>query len=194
MSASIFQPGRWLLAAVLPGLAPAAPASLIIDPAQSRIEVVVKATVDSFTATLSTYKAAIEVDSGRVTAATLAFDFTEVHTGKAARDEAMNAWQDTSLHPRCVFTLGSLNAEADGHLTAHGTLGLHGVVRPLAFPVHIATDQTVYVIDGEATLDTRDYGLPVIRKFGLLKVAPVVTVRFHLQGAAGSRPDNVPAR
>jgi iron complex transport system substrate-binding protein len=37
---------------------------------------------------------------------------------------------------------------------------------------------------GDASLDTREFGLPVIRLFGLLKVDPVVRVRFHLQGTA----------
>jgi len=185
MSSFILRSGVWILAVVCPVFATTAPASLVLDPAQSRVEVVVKATVDSFTATLSTYKAHIEVDSGRVTAATLAFDFADVHTGKAARDEAMNTWQETPLHPKCRFALGSLTADASGRLTAHGTLVLHDVSRELDFPVYITTDQRLYAIDGEAPVDTRDFGLPIIRKFGLLKVAPVVVVRFHLQGAVG---------
>jgi hypothetical protein len=31
-------------------------------------------------------------------------------------------------------------------------------------------------------VDTRDYGLPIIRVFGLLKVDPLVHVQFHLEG------------
>ena len=43
-------------------------------------------------------------------------------------------------------------------------------------------------IDGETMLDTRDYGLPVFRKFIFLSVDPKVRVRFHLLGKlAGSR-------
>jgi hypothetical protein len=32
-------------------------------------------------------------------------------------------------------------------------------------------------------IDTREHGLPVIRLLGLLKVDPLVTVRFHLQAS-----------
>lgn len=165
-------------------LATAKPAPLIIDPVQSHVEVIVKATVDSFTGTLAGYKADINVDGGRVTTATLTFEFADVKTGKAGRDEAMHAWQDTPHHPHVVFTLRSLTIEAD-QPTAHGDLMLHDVVRSIVFPVIITTDQTLYAIDGEVPLDTRDFGLPIIRKFGLLKVDPLVKVRFHLQGSVG---------
>jgi polyisoprenoid-binding protein YceI len=160
----------------------ATPAPLLINPEQSRVEVVVKATVDSFIALLPVYQATINVDNGRVTDARFTFEFADVHTGKAARDEAMLAWEDAEHHPRGAFTLESITGEA-GRLTARGELNLHDVVRKIAFPITISKDKNVYAIDGEATLDTRDFGLSVIRKFGLLKVDPLVKVRFHLQGS-----------
>lgn len=178
----------WLLGGVLPLLAAAAPAPLAIDLAQSRIEIVVKATIDSFTATLSAYKADVQVDAGRVTAATITFDFADVQTGKPGRDETMHAWQDTPRHPHGVFSLRSLTTDAAGRTTAQGSLVFHEVARELDFPVSITTDRRLYAIDGEASLDTRDFALPIIRKFGLLKVDPVVKVRFHLQGSDAARP------
>ncbi len=165
----------------------AAPERLIIDPAQSRVEVAVKATLDSFTGKLAACKAAITVDGGHIATASVRFNFSDIHTGKESRDEAMNEWQETTKHPEVVFTLAALEPAADGHFKACGVLMLHGVSREIVFPVAVITDRRVYAIDGEALLDTRDFRLPVIRKFGLLKVEPLVTVRFHLQGAVAGR-------
>lgn len=178
------------LLAAASGLA-AAERPLVIDPRQSQVEVVVKATVDSFTARLADYRATIRVDPDReqVTTARFAFRFEDVKTGKDKRDKEMHAWQNTSLYPDGHFELTALdpspngNGKANGHVTARGTLTFHGVSRELAFPVAITTDKTAYAIDGEVEIDTRDFGLPVIRKFAVLKVDPNVKVRFHLQGS-----------
>lgn len=177
----------FILVCLLPVFASAAPVPLVVDTAQSRVEVVVKATVDSFTGTLDAYTADIAVDAGRVVAATFGFRFDQVHTGKDGRDAAMHEWQETPKHPDGLFTLKTIETGADGRLTARGSLAFHGVTKDIAFPVSVTTDQKLYSIDGEAPLDTREFGLPVIRKFGLLKVDPVVKIRFHLQGSAGAR-------
>jgi polyisoprenoid-binding protein YceI len=161
----------------------AAPEPLVIDLAQSRVEIVVKATVDSFTGKLEAYKAAVAVEGGHIATASFRFNGSAIRTGKEGRDEAMNDWLETSKYSEAVFTLASLEPTTEGHFKAHGTLMLHGVSRGIVFPVSVITDRAVYAIDGEAQLDTRDFGLPVIRKFGLLKVDPLVKVRFHLQGA-----------
>lgn len=176
-----------VLVALLPAFAFAAPAPLVVDTAQSRVEVVVKATVDSFTGTLDAYTADISVDAGRVVAATFGFRFDQVHTGKDGRDTAMHEWQETPKHPDGLFTLKAIETGADGRLTARGSLVFHGVTKDIAFPVSVTTDRKLYAIDGEAPLDTRDFGLPIIRKFALLKVDPVVKIRFHLQGAVAVR-------
>ena len=177
----------FVLAGLLPVFAVAAPAPLIVDPAQSHIEVVVKATVDSFTGTLDAYTADISVDAGRVVAASFGFRFDQVHTGKDGRDAAMHEWQETPKHPDGLFTLTAIETAADGRLTAKGSLAFHGVTKDIAFPVSVTTDRKLYSIDGEAPIDTREFGLPIIRKFALLKVDPIVKVRFHLQGVVAAR-------
>jgi hypothetical protein len=50
------------------------------------------------------------------------------------------------------------------------------------FPFTTSISNGLVVLDGTAVLDTRDFGLPVIRTLWLLKVDPVVRVHFHLQG------------
>ncbi|CAM3039260.1 YceI family protein [Rariglobus hedericola] len=176
-----------LIAGLLPVFAIAAPSPLAIDPGQSHIEIAVKATAASFTGKLDAYTAVIAVESGHVTSATFTFNFADVRTGKEARDEAMNEWQETPKYPKAGFTLKSIDTAADGKLTARGVLTLHNVARAIAFPLSITSDQKIYAIDGHAVFDTRDFGLPIIRKFGLLKVDPLVEVHFHLQGSVNVR-------
>jgi polyisoprenoid-binding protein YceI len=177
-----------LLALLTVVSATAAERNLVVDRALSRVEVGVKATVDSFVAKLSVYDAAIRLDATapHVTAAVFRFKFADIKTGKPDRDEQMNAWQQTATFPDADFTLSSLTPAAEGRFLARGRLRLHGVERELSFPVSITSDQTLFAVDGEAKFDTRDFGLPVIRKFALLKVDPLVTVRFHLQGAVAA--------
>lgn len=170
----------WLGAA----LVRAASVPLVIDLTQSRIEVVVKATVDSFTGTLDNYDAGVWVDeeTGAVAKARVAFHFADVKTGKADRDTAMHEWQDTEKNPDGLFALSALTRNEAGAMTATGTLALHGQAKEIEFPVAVTHDGGLYGIDGDVTLDTQEFGLPVIRKFLVLKVDPVVHVRFHLQG------------
>ena len=176
-----------LIFALLPlagSWAGAAEQALVMDGARSSVEIEVKATVDSFTGRLDAFDAAVTVDpaTGRVAGARFAFHFADVHTGNGGRDEQMNAWQDTAHHPDGVFVLGSLAPAEGGGFFAKGTLTLHDVAREISFPVVVTHDGARYAIDGDAALDTRDFGLPIIKKFLLLKVEPVVHVRFHLQG------------
>lgn len=159
---------------------------LSIDKGQSRVEIMVKATVDSFAGTLADYQPEIRVDreTGRVLRAEVTFHFSDVKTGKADRDEQMHHWQATEKFPDGRFTLGTLTPETNGHFIATGRLTFHGITQELSFPVTITTDRKLFALDGEVVVDTRQFGLPVIRKFMVLRVDPIVRVHFHLQGVA----------
>ena len=158
--------------------------TLQLDPQQSRIEVAVHATMDSFTAQLPRFQTDIVYDpaAGTVERATLVFDFHDLLTGKTRRDEEMHHWQETEHFPIGRFELNELQRVQPGRYVAHGILQLHGVRRPVQFPVLLAGNENTLSIDGEARLDVQDFGLKRIRKFGLLRVDPEVTVQFHLQG------------
>lgn len=176
---------------------------LAVDAAHSRVEVVVKATVDSFVGKLDAYDAAILIDPalGEVVGARFSFHFADVKTGKADRDAAMHEWQGTQAHPDGEFTLAAIERDPAGSgRRARGTLVLHGRSKEIVFPVSITRAGGDYALDGDAALDTRDYGLPVVRKLMVLKVDPEVHVRFHLQGkladavSAPVKPDAVGAK
>lgn len=172
-----------LVAAAVVGTASAAERPLMIDRAQSRIEIAVKATLDSFVGQLTTFEPRIVVaEDGAVTSAEVAFRFHDVRTGKEGRDKAMHKWQETERFPEGRFVLTALQRRADGQATATGRLTLHGQTQELNFPVSLHRDGPRYALDGDAPVDVRDYGLPAIRLFAVLRVDPVVHVRFHLQG------------
>jgi len=177
----------WVGCLLAASVAAAANVPLVLDTAQSRVAVEVHATVDSFTARLQAYEAAIAVDpdTAQVSQAHVSFRFTDVLTGKDDRDKQMHDWQDTAHFPDGSFRLLTLTPEAAGWMAA-GTLTMHGQSREIRFPLTVTHEGDLYAIDGVATLDTRDFGLPVIRKFMVLKVDPVVLVRFHLQGRLGA--------
>lgn len=164
--------------------ASAAGRTVDLDKAHSQVDVAVKATVDSFTAHLTAFDAAIVVDetSPRPLSAEFRFQFANLKTGKEGRDTEMLHWEDTTKYPVGVFTLKTISPLEGSRYTAQGTLQFHGVLREISFPVSIKSDAERWSIDGDAPLDTREYGLPVIRKFAVMKVAPVVGVHFHLQG------------
>ena len=167
----------------------AAPVALSVTTSASRIEISVKATVDSFVGSLSAYEVAVQVDpqSQVVSSATFAFHFSDVRTGNEKRDKEMLAWEEVGKFPDGRFELTSLSPEGQGKYSAKGQMTLHGQTREVSFPVTIAQSGAGFTIDGDATLDTRQYGLPVIKKFALLKVDPLVVVHFHLVGTAVGR-------
>ncbi len=174
-----------LLAGVLAGSVPAAERSVAIDKTSSRIEIAVKATMDSFVGKLTDYTPTVRMDpeTGKVTAATIAFLFSDVKTGNEKRDHEMHVWQQTEKFPAGTFSLTALEAETGGKLTARGTLTFHGVAQPLSFPVTVTRNGSSMTVEGDAVVDTLSFGLPVIHKFAVLKVDPLVTVHFHLVGA-----------
>ena len=178
-----------LLAAALLALPLAAGAKgvpWVLDRAASHLDVAVTSTVTSFVARLETFDVAIALDpeSGRVESTAFHADLVAVKTGRADRDHNMIGWLQTNQFPRVDFELNAVERSPDGTLTAHGRLQLHGQQHDLSFPLTLAVSHRRATLDGTATLDTRDYGLPIIR-FWLLTVDPVVRVHFHLQGSLG---------
>lgn len=178
------------LSAGLALAAVAADTPLKIDRARSFVDVEVKATVDSFTGRLEKYQAAITADSAtkRIKAAKFEFRFADLKTGKPDRDAKMLAWLG-SPEAAGVFDLGVLALTPDGQGQANGRLTFHGVSERIEFPVTVVRDGLGYTIKGEAEIDHRNWGLKVIRMMGLLKVDPVVRVKFQVVGELPPPPE-----
>jgi polyisoprenoid-binding protein YceI len=176
-----FRPKLWLylLAVVVANGSP-----VLVDPNHSSIDIAVKATIGSFVAQLRDFDANIVTASreARVEAGIFRFKFASIKTGNAARDRDMNEWQQTDKFPEVVFTLIAIEPVAGGNPIARGKLRFHGVERLLSFPISVETKEQTFNMDGDVAIDTRNYGLPIIKSFLVLKVDPIVHVHFHLTG------------
>ena len=177
---------RLLAAAILalPVAAKANGARLVLDRAESHVDIAVKATAGSFVARLDDFDVAITLDpeSGGVESTAFHADLSAVKTGRAGRDHDMSVWLQTNEFPQVVFELRAVDRGLNGALTARGRFQLHGQQHEIHFPVTVTVNRGLTTIDGAATLDTRDFGLPIIR-FWVLTVDPVLHVHFHLQGS-----------
>ncbi len=178
-----------LFALVLLTLTNAMADPLTIDKNKSSIEVAVKATMDSFTAKLSDYDASISTTPGStdISSAQVRFRFADVKTGKDKRDAEMHRWQDTEKFPDCIYVMEKLTPAGGENYTAEGSFTLHGITKQLSFPVSIRLlPDGTYKLDSGFTLNTQDFGMPVFKKFAVLKVDPLLRVAFHLEGKSTS--------
>ncbi len=168
------------LLALLAPLAFAAP--LTVDPASVKIEVDVHATLHGFTGQLAATTVTLDGDpaTGAIATASVRFAWMDLKTGDTARDKEMVAWA-TAHNAAGVFTLAKLSPTSGPEtFTATGTLALNGQTRDVTFPVKITHTAAGWTIAGETKIDHRDWGLPKIRKFGMLTVDPIVLIRFSL--------------
>jgi polyisoprenoid-binding protein YceI len=177
---------RLLAAAILalPFATRANGAQFVMDLSESHVDIAVKSTFGSFIVHLEGFDVAITLDpdNGRVESTTFHADLSALKTGLADRDHNMSVWLQTNEFPQVVFALTAVDRGPNGGLTARGRFQLHGRLHEIRFPVAVSLNRGLATIDGTATLDTQDYGLPIIR-FWVLTVDPVVQVHFHLQGS-----------
>jgi polyisoprenoid-binding protein YceI len=157
---------------------------VVMDMAQSHFEIAVKATIGSFVADLQMFDLLVTATSrkGQIESAVFRSNFAAIKTGNVDRDRDMNDWQQTDKFPNVMFTLTGLVPAPSGKSIARGQLRFHGVERTVSFPILIESNAQIIAIDGDVTIDTRDYGLPVITKYYFLRVDPIVHLHFHLQG------------
>lgn len=179
--------GARLLAAAILALPLATSANgalFVVDRAESHVDIAVKSTLDSFVARLADFDVAITLDpeDGRIESAAFHAALSAVKTGLAGRDHNMSVWLQTNEFPQVVFELRAVDRSPNGVFTARGRFRLHGQMHDIRFPVTVTVNRGLAAIDGTATLDTQEYGLPIIR-FWVLTVDPVVQVHFHLQGS-----------
>jgi len=154
-----------------------------IDPDVSRIEIAVRLSMGSFEGVLEKFDARIEIAAGdqSIRAAELDFDFADLKTGNKRRDKDMLKWMDYENHPKGSFRLEELAAQGE-QLEARGTVTIHGVSKPIAFPVTIAVEGEQVTAEGSAQLNFLDFDLKPIRKMLFITVKPEMIIDFHLEG------------
>ena len=162
-------------------------APMEVDYQQSKINVAVSATVDSFIGHLDKYEATIDCDAttNLPAKAEVSFNFSDLKTGKPDRDAEMLKWLEYTANPKATFVLDSWKQSGTTNL-AMGELTIHGVKKSIAMPVVATSAGDKWDISGEADFDYRDFNLPKIRKMLLLVVDPHLKVTFHLVGKVPS--------
>ena len=167
---------------LLPLALSAADRALKIDKTRSYVDVDVKATAGSFTGRLENYDTEFRVDAnGKIKTATLAFKFTDLKTGKTDRDAKMIEWLGGGI-PEGKFEVGILAIAPDGQGQVTGKLTMHGLSERVEFPVNVTQTDGTYVVIGEATIDSQQWALKIIRLALVMKVDPLVKVRFKFTG------------
>ena len=156
--------------------------TFVLDKARSSVEIDVKATGDSFTGKLNSYTAVIQGNKATKKPSKVTFNwgFADLKTGKDKRDKKMISWLENKT--KGSFVLSSFTKRGDGQMWAKGNMTIHGVKQVVLFPAKVIFNGDKVTIRGSATIDTRKFNLPIIRMFGLLKVDPLVKVRFKLRG------------
>jgi polyisoprenoid-binding protein YceI len=165
---------------LLPAFASAG--TLKVDKAKSRIQVDAKATGHEFTGTLSDYTAKVTGDDSALapTAVDLTWKFSDLKTAEEKRDKEMIKWLGGGA-PEGSFTFTKTWTDK-GNTYAMGDLKIHGISKAISFPYTAKKEGTWMTIDGTASLDYQDFGLPIIRNMAVMTVNPKLSVRFHLVG------------
>lgn len=161
----------------------ASAASLQIDRQQSKIEVAVSSTIDSFMGHLEKYQASVECAPTEALPprAEVSFNFADLKTGNTDRDAAMLKWLQYDAHPGAAFHLTGWSQSGTTNI-ATGQLTIHGVTIAVQMPTVVTHNGTTWDISGQTTFDYRDFKLSKIRKLVVLTVDPQLTVKFHLSG------------
>lgn len=167
---------------LIPAIASAG--TLKVDQAKSRIQVDAKATGHEFTGTLSTFTAKVSGDDAALTptAVDVAWKFSDLKTQDEKRDNEMIKWLGGGA-PEGRFTFTKTWTDK-GKTYAMGDLKIHGISKGISFPYTAKKEGNWVTIDGAASLDYQDFGLPIIRAMAVMTVNPKLTVRFHLVGEA----------
>ena len=154
-----------------------------IDADASRIGFAARLSMGSFKGVLEKYETRIQIAAGdkSVSMAELDFDFSDLKTGNKRRDKDMLKWLDHENHPKGSFRLEDLAAQGE-QLEARGTVTIHGVSKPIAFPVTIALEGEHVTAEGSAKLNFLDFDLNPIRKMLFITVKPEMIIDFHLEG------------
>ncbi|GAA5484256.1 protein YceI [Haloferula sargassicola] len=157
-------------------------ATMKVDKGRSRIQVDAKATGHSFTGTLKDYTANVQGDASSLKpqAFELKWTFDNLKTGEKDRDEKMLEWLG-GAKPAGSFTF-TKTWDKGGQHYAMGNLTIHGVSKAISFPYTVQKDGDWVTIDGTATMDYTNFGLPIIRSMALMTVKPGLSIRFHLVG------------
>ena len=112
------------------------------------------------------------------------FPVAGLSSGNSLQDREMWKMIDSKRFPRIAADLRDIRpAAAPGRYTAHGDITFAGRSRTYEGDIALGHDGDRVAIDGELSVDIRDFGLKAPNLL-IVKVDPIVTVRLHLAAKA----------
>ena len=162
-------------------------ASFAVDKTKSHITVSASATGGGFKGYLKDYSATIKGDANSLKpqSAKVTWKFADLDTKEKKRNAKMLKWLDVGKHPGGSFVLSRVfdkKVVGKTQTYALGKIMIHGVSKQIVFPITTVKNGKTLTISGTATLNTKDFGLPIIRMALIATVKPKVTVDFNLTG------------
>lgn len=184
------------LVAALAAPAQAAEQILRFDPAATRVEFALEATLHTAEGTLQMREGEIRVDlEGGTASGRLVFDATRAKTGNDGRDKKMHEEVlESARHPEIVFTVSGMTTAIDstgaGTVTLQGLLAIHGSEHPFTVTGRVRREGDNVVAEGSFTIPYVAWGMKDPSVF-VMRVAKEVAVHFTAVGtlAPARAPD-----
>jgi polyisoprenoid-binding protein YceI len=188
-----------VLAVGLAAPARAAEQILRLNPAATRVEFALDATLHTAEGTLPMREGEIRVDLESGTASgRLVFDATRAATGNDGRDRKMHEEVlETVRYPEIIYTVTGAKADLDatgaGTVTLEGAVAIHGSQHPCTVTGRVRREGDRVVAEGNLTIPYVAWGMKDPSVF-VLRVAKEVAVRFTAVGmlAPARAPDAAP--
>ncbi|MDQ8186763.1 YceI family protein [Pelagicoccus sp. SDUM812002] len=115
------------------------------------------------------------------------FLYSDLTSGRESRDQRTWKWLEVDRFPDGGFELVRIESRGDVKV-AVGTLLLHGVRREVEFVYSLEEDGAGSALLAEATIDYRDWDLPLLRVF-FIPIGPELTITIEARGVLESAPD-----
>jgi polyisoprenoid-binding protein YceI len=164
---------------------------LEVVPSLSRVGFDAKSTLHDFSGATTSVKGELQACLARpseLCRGSVVVEAAALDTGEAARDEEMRKHLEATDQPQIRFEWTAFEPEVvDAQAmtlrgTARGRMSVRGVERDFAMPVRVSVDKSRRVaIDGEASLDLEDFGVPVPSKLGVISMQSEVKVWIALR-------------
>lgn len=178
-----------LVAVILP--TSALPAEWRVDPARSRIGVVVEQGGKAFEARFDRFEAEIAFDPARPDAArvVVVVDTSSFTSDDGQRDQIAtgDAFLAAKAFPRARYASRELKPLGGDRYDVRAEFDLRGLVKPVAHLATITTGTDGARATGELEIARADWGVGQLQFRGT-DVGPVVTVRFDLAAVPAAPP------
>ena len=167
--------------------ASAEPATLVFDPAASRLSFTLDATGHTVEGTIALKSGRIAFDPATGAASgEIVLDLKSTRTGSQGRDEDMHAKVlETGKYPTATFRAekvhGAVAPSGTSQVTLEGILSFHGADHRMSLPAKVAVENGRVQADTQLQIPYVQWGLHDPSMF-VLRVAKVVDVKVHATG------------